>query len=36
MGTVADFRAFTARGMNNLYRGNRGLYPFFIILLIPA
>ena len=26
-------RAYTARGMNNLHRGNRGLYLFFIILL---
>ena len=32
-GTVADFRAYAARQMNNLHRGNRGLYRFFIILL---
>ena len=32
-GTVADFRAYAARQMNNLHHGNRGLYRFFIILL---
>ena len=35
-GTVADFRAYAARRTNNLRRGNRGLYRFFIILLARA
>ena len=34
MGTVADFRAYAARQMNNVHRGNRGLYRFLIILLV--
>ena len=35
-GTVADFRAQYRSWMNNLNRGNRGLYRFFITLLVEA